>query len=111
MVFVDGELLTAVGWEGEVKTNSYFIDYDAGQIYLGVNPTNHLIEITAFDSALTRTTGKVHGKISDAKGRRFAASPSPNTPIGRSKLKARNLSGFPTPPLTAKMSPTRRWRM
>ena len=68
MVLVDGELLTAVGWEGEVKTNSYFIDYDAGQIYLGVNPTNHLIEITGFDSALTRTTGKVHGKISDGKG-------------------------------------------
>ncbi|HUA67848.1 MAG TPA: right-handed parallel beta-helix repeat-containing protein, partial [Candidatus Saccharimonadales bacterium] len=68
MVFVDGQLLTAVGWDGEVTTNSYFIDYDAGQIYIGVNPANHLIEITAYDGALLRTTGAVHGKTSDGKG-------------------------------------------
>jgi hypothetical protein len=68
MVFVDGQLLTAVGWDGEVTTNSYFIDYDAGQIYIGANPANHLIEITAYDGALLRTTNTVHGKTSDGKG-------------------------------------------
>ena len=68
MVFVDGQLLKAVGWDGEVTSNSYFIDYDAKQIYLGVSPTNHLIEITAFDGALTRTVGTVHGKKPDHKG-------------------------------------------
>jgi hypothetical protein len=68
MVFVDGELLKAVGWEGEIDAHSYYIDYDAGQVYIGVNPTNHLVEITAYDGALTRTTSPCHGKTSDGKG-------------------------------------------
>jgi hypothetical protein len=68
MVFVDGELLTAVGWEGELDAHSYYIDYEAGQVYLGVDPTNRLVEITAFDSALVRTTGPCHGKTSDGQG-------------------------------------------
>ena len=68
MVFVDGALLKAVGWEGEITTNSYYIDYDAGQIYIGVDPSKHLIEITAHDGALTRVTGTCHGKTSDRKG-------------------------------------------
>jgi hypothetical protein len=68
MVFVDGELLKAIGWEGEIDAHSYYIDYDAGQIYIGVNPADHLIEITAYDGALTRTTGPCHGKTSDGKG-------------------------------------------
>ncbi|MGA3283057.1 MAG: right-handed parallel beta-helix repeat-containing protein [Verrucomicrobiota bacterium] len=68
MVFVDGELLKAVGWEGEIDAHSYYIDYDAGQVYIGVSPTNRLVEITAYDGALTRTTGPCHGKNSDGKG-------------------------------------------
>jgi parallel beta-helix repeat protein len=68
MVFVDGKFLQAVGWEGEVDENSYYIDYDAKQIYIGANPTNRLVEITAFDAALRRTTGECHGKTSDHKG-------------------------------------------
>jgi len=68
MVFVDGELLKAVGWEGEIDAHLYYIDYDAGQVYIGVNPANHLVEITAYDGALTRTTGPCHGKTSDGKG-------------------------------------------
>ncbi len=68
MVFVDGELLKAVGWEGEIDAHSYYIDYDAGQVYLGVDPTNKLVEITAHDSALVRTTGPCHGKPSDGQG-------------------------------------------
>jgi parallel beta-helix repeat protein len=68
MVFVDGELLKAVGWEGEITTDSYYIDYDATNIYIGVNPTNHVIEITAHDGALTRTINPCHGKTSDGKG-------------------------------------------
>jgi hypothetical protein len=68
MVFVDGEALKAVGWEGEVDEHSYYIDYEAGQVYIGVSPAGRLVEITAFDSALIRTTGSVHGKTSDGKG-------------------------------------------
>jgi parallel beta-helix repeat protein len=68
MVFVDGELLKAVAWEGEVDAHTYYIDYDAGQVYIGVDPGEHQVEITAFDSALIRTTAPVHGKNSDGKG-------------------------------------------
>ena len=68
MVFVDGELLKSAGWEGELDRHSYFIDYATGQVYIGVDPTNRLVEITAFDSALVRTNADVHGKSSDHKG-------------------------------------------
>jgi hypothetical protein len=68
MVFVDGRLLNAVGWAGEVDRNSYWIDYEQGYVYIGTNPEDKLIEITAFDSAIVRTTGEAHGKSSDRKG-------------------------------------------
>ena len=47
MVFADGKYLQAAGWEGEVDENSYYIDYDNKLIYIGIDPTNKLIEITA----------------------------------------------------------------
>lgn len=68
MVFVDGELLKAVGWEGEIDAHSYYIDYEAGQVYLGVDPKDHVVEITAHDSAIIRTTGELNGRKSDGKG-------------------------------------------
>jgi hypothetical protein len=68
MVFVDGELLKSVGWEGELDAHSFYIDYKSGSVYIGVDPTNRLVEITAFDSALVRTSSPVHGKASDHKG-------------------------------------------
>jgi hypothetical protein len=68
MVFVDGELLKSAGWEGELDTHSFYIDYAGGHVYIGVDPTHRLVEITAFDSALVRTSGAVHGKTSDRKG-------------------------------------------
>jgi hypothetical protein len=68
MVFVDGELLQPVGWEGELNAHSFYIDYQGGYVYIGVDPSNRLVEITAFDSALVRTSAAVHGKASDHKG-------------------------------------------
>jgi hypothetical protein len=68
MVFVDGEFLKSAGWEGELDAHSYYIDYQAGHVYIGVDPTNKTVEITAFDSALVRTSGEAHGKVSDRKG-------------------------------------------
>ena len=68
MVFVDGRFLQAVGWEGEVDENSYYIDYESGMVYIGTDPTNRLVEITAFNVALLRTTAECHGKQSDHKG-------------------------------------------
>ena len=68
MVFIDGELLTSKGWEGELDPHSFYIDYKNGYVYIGADPANHLVEITAQDSALVRTSGPAHGKVSDGKG-------------------------------------------
>jgi parallel beta-helix repeat protein len=68
MVFIDGRFLQAVGWEGEVDENSYFVNYETGQVLIGIDPTDHLVEITAFDVALLRITGECHGKTSDHQG-------------------------------------------
>jgi parallel beta-helix repeat protein len=68
MVFVDGELLTSKGWEGELDPHSFYVDYKNGFVYIGIDPVNRLVEITAHDSALVRTSGPAHGKVSDGKG-------------------------------------------
>jgi hypothetical protein len=68
MVFVDGEMLRSADWEGELDSHSYYIDYEKGQVYIGVDPTNRLVEITAYDGALLRTAKPVHGKTNDHKG-------------------------------------------
>src|SRR4030042_1108682 len=68
MVFVDGRFLQAAGYEGEVDENNYYIDYRSGLVYIGTNPSNLLVEITAFNVALHRVTGECHGKVSDYKG-------------------------------------------
>ncbi len=68
MVFVDGELLQSAGWAGELNAHSFYIDYQDGFVYIGANPANRLVEITAFDGAITRISGQAHGKASDRKG-------------------------------------------
>jgi parallel beta-helix repeat protein len=68
MVFVDGRMLQSAAWEGELNSTNFFIDYERTNVFLGFNPANHVIEITAFDSALVRTIADVHGKKSDGKG-------------------------------------------
>jgi parallel beta-helix repeat protein len=68
MVFVDGKFLQSAGWEGEVDEDSYYIDYNRKLVYIGVDPTDRLVEITAFDVAIHRKTGEVHNKVSDRKG-------------------------------------------
>jgi hypothetical protein len=68
MVFVDGRFLQSAGAAGELDENSYYVDYDYGYVYIGTDPTNHVVEITAFDSALVRTTAAVHAKEPDKKG-------------------------------------------
>lgn len=68
MVFVNGKFLQSAGWEGEVTEDTYYIDYESGLVYIGTDPTNKLIEITAFDCALLRTIKECNGKASDHKG-------------------------------------------
>ncbi len=68
MVFIDGVPLRSTGWEGELTPDSYYIDYDAGHVYIRTNPTDRLVEITAWDIGLLRTSKSAHGKESDRKG-------------------------------------------
>jgi hypothetical protein len=68
MVFVNGRLLQTVGSHEDVDEDSFFIDYNVGEVYIGTDPEDKLVEITAFDSAIIRATGECHGKSSDGKG-------------------------------------------
>jgi len=68
MVFIDGVPLRSAGWEGELDAHSCYIDYDAGYVYIRTDPTNRLVEITAWDIALLRTSKEAHGKQNDRKG-------------------------------------------
>lgn len=68
MVFINGQLLKSVGWEGELDENSFFINYDTGYVHIGVDPADKQVEITAHDIALHRPSREVHGKASDRKG-------------------------------------------
>jgi parallel beta-helix repeat protein len=68
MVFVNGRFLQSAGWEGELDTNSYYIDYEDSTVYISVDPADKLVEITAFNVGLLRTTKDVHGKTSDKTG-------------------------------------------
>lgn len=68
MVFMDGKFLQSAGWEGEVNKDTYFIDYENKHIYIGADPTDKIVEITAFATGLIRTTANVHGKKTDGIG-------------------------------------------
>ncbi len=68
MVFVDRKILKSAGWAGEVDENSFYIDYKNKFVYIGADPANHLIEITAHNYGLHRVTKDVHGKPNDHKG-------------------------------------------
>ncbi len=68
MVFVDGRALRAVGSESQLDENSYYIDYEAKLVFIAIDPTDRLVEITAHDSALIRKIDEVHGKKADRIG-------------------------------------------
>lgn len=68
MVFIDGRFLQSAGYEGEVNENTFFIDYQTGLVYIGVNPKDRLVEITAHNVAIHRITGELDGKLSDGRG-------------------------------------------
>lgn len=68
MVFVDGKLLHSAGWEGEVDETSFYIDYENETVYIGTNPNNRLIEITAYENGIRRVVRDVHGKSNDRQG-------------------------------------------
>lgn len=68
MVFIDGRFLQSAGYEGEVNENTFFIDYPTGLVYIGVDPADKLVEITAHNVGIHRITGEYNGRPSDGRG-------------------------------------------
>ena len=68
MVFKDGAYLQAVGSRDDLSESTYYIDYPEGWVYLGADPSGSVVEITAHNSALTRTMRTAHGKANDGIG-------------------------------------------
>ncbi len=68
MVFINGRQLLSAGWEGELDENTFFINYETGEVILAQDPTDSVVEITAWNFAFIRTTEDVHGKQNDKIG-------------------------------------------
>lgn len=68
MVFIDGEFLQSAGNTDELDSNTFYIDFEKEKIFLGINPANHKIEITAYNRALHRIIDDINGVPSDKKG-------------------------------------------
>lgn len=68
MVFIDSEPLLSAGSVSEIDAHSYYIDYDAGQVYIRNDPKSRLVEITAWNSALVCTPKPAHGREPDHRG-------------------------------------------
>jgi hypothetical protein len=61
-IFIDGEFLQSVGSKEELDEATFFVDYEDEKIYIGVDPADKFIEITAFRKALVRPNAEVRGK-------------------------------------------------
>ncbi|MBN2523621.1 MAG: right-handed parallel beta-helix repeat-containing protein [Bacteroidales bacterium] len=68
MVFVDGRFLQSTGSAEAVDTNTFYIDYGNKLVYIGTNPANRLVEITAFNVAIHRICKDYNGRSSDSIG-------------------------------------------
>lgn len=68
MVFIDGRFLQSAGSVEDLTGSTYYIDYDKKQVYIALDPSEHVVEITTHDTALLRTSSEVHGKTADKKG-------------------------------------------
>jgi parallel beta-helix repeat protein len=68
VVFVDGNFLQSVGSKDELDEGTFFVDYDAKKIFIGQNPADKLVEISAFRKAIFRTSGEANGKENDGIG-------------------------------------------
>ncbi|MDQ8203951.1 right-handed parallel beta-helix repeat-containing protein [Pelagicoccus sp. SDUM812003] len=68
MVFIDGQRLLSAGSLEELSEGVFFIDYLEGTVTIAQDPSGKTIEITAHNSALTRTMRAAHGKANDGIG-------------------------------------------
>lgn len=71
LVFVDGGFTQSAGGIEEVNPGTHYIDYEAQYVYIGADPAEHMIEITAHETAILRTAADAHGKTNDRIGPRI----------------------------------------
>ena len=91
MVFVDGELLKSAGWEGELDAHSFYVDYEAGQVYIGADPDeppgrDHRLRqrLRSHERPVPRQDVGPEGPDDPRR------SPSRSTPTARSRSRARS---------------------
>jgi parallel beta-helix repeat protein len=58
-VFYDGALLKRVTSRGEVSSGKFFFDYENDAIYIGDDPTGHVVELATAESIFTGPAGGV----------------------------------------------------
>ena len=68
MVFVDGRFLQSAANTAELNDNTFYVDYANKEIYIAIDPSEKLIEITAFSMALHRVYYDVNGMKADNVG-------------------------------------------
>ena len=68
MVFVDGRFLQSAGDTSSLDTNTFFVDYRNKLVFIGTDPADRLVEITAFNVAVHRIYGELNGNPSDSIG-------------------------------------------
>ncbi|MDX2186462.1 MAG: right-handed parallel beta-helix repeat-containing protein [Opitutaceae bacterium] len=68
LVFIDGVRLKTAGWAGEVKADSFTIDYERGEVVIGTDPTGRTVEITAHLNGIVQTTKSINGANTDGRG-------------------------------------------
>ena len=68
MVFVNGRFLQSAANTDELNDNTFYVDYANKVVYLAIDPTDKLIEITAFGMAFYRVYKDVNGKKNDGIG-------------------------------------------
>ncbi len=68
MVFVNGRFLQSAANTGELDDNTFYVDYSNKEVYIAIDPTDKLVEITAFSMAFHRVYKDVNGKKNDGIG-------------------------------------------
>lgn len=68
MVFVNGRFLQSAANTGELNDNTFYVDYSSKEVYIAIDPTDKLVEITAFSMAFHRVYKDVNGKKNDGIG-------------------------------------------
>ncbi len=68
MVFIDGRMLQSTDWFEGLTEDTFYIDYENEMVYIITDPTDKVVEITAFNLGLVVTSQQVHGKKADSQG-------------------------------------------